>query len=145
MCSSDLYGVSNTGRRRTHFPEDGEITRATGTSQTIESRPRTESDTGSGREETGGRPSGVDLIATSAGNYYDGGITQKEAEEFYAKMKDTTDRQPVMYGLNSKLVKRHGVVSEEVYRIGGLYSTALEKVVYWLQKAKKALLYPPIP
>ena len=79
--------------------------------------------------------SGVDLIATSAGNYYDGGITQKEAEEFYAKMKDTTDRQPVMYGLNSKLVKRDGVVSEEVYRIGGLYSTALEKVVYWLQKA----------
>ena len=50
-------------------------------------------------------------------------------------MKDTTDRQPVMYGLNSKLVKRDGVVSEEVYRIGGLYSTALEKVVYWLQKA----------
>ena len=79
--------------------------------------------------------SGVDLIATSAGNYYDGGITQKEAEEFYAKMKDTTDRQPVMYGLNSKLVKRDGVVSEEVYRIGVLYSTALEKVVYWLQKA----------
>ena len=79
--------------------------------------------------------SGVDLIATSAGNYYDGGITQKEAEEFYAKMKDTTDRQPVMYGLNSKLVKRDGVVSEEVYRIGGLYSNALEKVVYWLQKA----------
>ena len=58
--------------------------------------------------------SNVDLIVTSAGNYYDGGITQKEAEEFYAKMKDTTDRQPVMYGLNSKLVKRDGVVSKKV-------------------------------
>ncbi|PID94677.1 MAG: dihydrofolate reductase [Bacteroidales bacterium] len=79
--------------------------------------------------------SGVDLITTSAGNYYQRGITQSEAEDFYAKMKNPNDQEPVMYGLNSKLVKKDGVISESVYRVGGLYSKALEKVVFWLEKA----------
>ena len=78
---------------------------------------------------------GVDLIQTSACNYYDG-VTQLEAENFYAKMKNPNDAEPISYGLNSKLVKRDGVVQEDVYKIGGLYSEALEKVVYWLEKAK---------
>ncbi len=77
---------------------------------------------------------GVDLIQTSAGNYYDG-VTQAEAETFYAEMKDPNDAEPISYGLNSRLVKRDGVVQEEVYKIGGRYSAALEKVVYWLEKA----------
>lgn len=79
--------------------------------------------------------SGVDLITTSAGNYYGEGVTQKEAEDFYNKMKDPNDKEPVMYGLNSKLIEKDGFLSEDVYKIGGLYSSALEKVVYWLEKA----------
>ena len=78
---------------------------------------------------------GADLVLTSAGNYYDG-VTQAEAEAFYDAMKDPNDAEPVSYGLNSKLVKRDGIVGEEVYKVGGLYSAALEKVVYWLEKAK---------
>ena len=78
---------------------------------------------------------GADLVLTSACNYYDG-VTQVEAEDFYAKMKVKNDPEPISYGLNSKLVKKDGVVQEEVYKVGGLYSAALEKVVYWLEKAK---------
>ncbi len=77
---------------------------------------------------------GEDLIATSACNYYDG-VTQAEAEAFYAKMKDPKDQTPISYGLNSRLVKRNGKIMEETYRVGGLYTEALEKVVYWLNKA----------
>ena len=82
--------------------------------------------------------SGADLVQTSACNYYDGGITQAEAEAFYNNIKDTTDKSPVMYGLNSKLVKKaDGSIVEDTYKVGGLYSAALEKVVYWLEKAEK--------
>jgi dipeptidyl-peptidase III len=77
---------------------------------------------------------GVDLVTTSAGNYYDG-VTQTEAEDFYAKMKDPNDAEPISYGLNSRLVKKDGIVQEEVYKVGGRYSAALEKVVFWLEKA----------
>ncbi|MDR1544583.1 MAG: dipeptidyl peptidase 3 [Prevotellaceae bacterium] len=77
-----------------------------------------------------------DLILTSAGNYYDG-VTQQEAEDFYNNLKDTTDKEPISYGLNSKLVKKDSKIYEDVYKVGGLYSAALEKVVYWLEKAAK--------
>lgn len=77
---------------------------------------------------------GVDLIATSASNYYDG-VTQAEAEAFYNAMKDPSDPEPISYGLNSKLVKRDGVVMEDVYKVGGLYSDAMARIVYWLEKA----------
>ena len=78
---------------------------------------------------------GEDLVLTSACNYYDG-VTQVEVEDFYAKMKQPNDPMPISYGLNSKLVKKDGVIYEDVYKVGGLYSAALEKVVYWLEKAK---------
>lgn len=78
---------------------------------------------------------GYDLVQTSAGNYYDG-VTQKEAEEFYDKMRKPNDNQPISYGLNSRLVKRDGKIYEEVYKIGGRYSKALERIVYWLELAK---------
>ena len=78
---------------------------------------------------------GYDLVQTSAGNYYDG-VTQKEAEEFYAKMRKPNDNQPISYGLNSRLVKRDGKIYEEVYKVGGRYSKALERIVYWLELAK---------
>lgn len=77
---------------------------------------------------------GEDLVATSAGNYYEG-VTQAEAEAFYAAMKDTNDLTPVSYGLNSKLMKEDGVIVEKTYKVGGMYSAALERIVGWLEKA----------
>ena len=78
---------------------------------------------------------GVDLLATSSSNYYQG-VSQKEAEDFYNAMKDPNDPEPIMFGMNSKLVKgEDGVLYEDTYKIGGLYSDAMEKIVYWLEKA----------
>lgn len=77
---------------------------------------------------------GVDLILTSANNYYEG-VTQAEVEAFYAKMKDPNDNTPVSYGLNSKLVKENGQLVEKTYKVGGMYSAALERIVGWLEKA----------
>ena len=78
---------------------------------------------------------GVDLLATSSSNYYQG-VSQKEAEDFYNAMKDPNDAEPIMFGMNSKLVKgEDGVIYEDTYKIGGLYSEAMEKIVYWLEKA----------
>ena len=78
---------------------------------------------------------GEDLVLTSACNYYDG-VTQAEAEAFYVKMKDPKDETPVSYGLNSRLVKENGKIQEKVWKVGGLYTQALEKIVYWLKKAE---------
>jgi len=78
-----------------------------------------------------------DLITLSASNFYEN-VNQKEAEDFYQKMKikDGETTTPVSYGLNSKLVKDNGVVKELVYKVGGLYSKPIEKIVFWLTKAK---------
>ena len=78
---------------------------------------------------------GQDLVLTSAANYYDG-VTQKEAEDFYAKMKNPNDTMPVMFGMNSRLVKENGKVQEKVWKSGGLYGQAIDKIIYWLEKAK---------
>jgi dipeptidyl-peptidase-3 len=75
-----------------------------------------------------------DLIKESACNFYDG-VSQEEAEMFYNNLKDPNDKTPVSHGLNSRLIKENGVVKEEVYKTGGKYSAALEKVVYWLENA----------
>ena len=76
-----------------------------------------------------------DIVALSAVNFYEG-VTRDEVEEFYRKMTDPSDEEPVSYGLNSKVVKGpDGVIREEVYRIVGLYSTALEKIAGELEKA----------
>ena len=77
---------------------------------------------------------GEDLILTSACNMYEG-VTQQEVEDYYNAIKDTTDLTPISYGLNCKVVKRDGKVVEETYKVGGLYSKAIEKIVYWLEKA----------
>ena len=77
---------------------------------------------------------GKDLIQTSACNYYDG-VSQAEVEAFYAAMKNPNDTTPISYGLNSRLVKKDGKVVEEVYKIGGKYSAAIEKIVENLKKA----------
>ncbi len=78
---------------------------------------------------------GEDLILTSASHYYDG-VTQAEAEDFYNAMKNPDDQYPVSYGLNSRLVKANGKLQEQVWKVGGLYGQAIEKIVYWLKKAE---------
>lgn len=75
-----------------------------------------------------------DLVLSSANNFYEG-VTEKEADEFYKKMTVKDDPQPISYGLNSKLVKENGVIKEKVWKIGGMYSAAIEKIVFWLEKA----------
>ena len=80
---------------------------------------------------------GEDIIRASANNYYEG-VSQQEVEEFYAARMDPNDRTPVSYGLNSKLVKGgDGRLVEQVWKVGGMYSPAIEKIVYWLQKASE--------
>jgi dipeptidyl-peptidase-3 len=78
---------------------------------------------------------GEDLVKTSACNYYSD-VTQTEAEAFYNKMKNPTDSTPISYGLNSRLVKENGKIYEKVWRVGGLYTQAIEHIVYWLKKAE---------
>lgn len=76
-----------------------------------------------------------DLIQTSACNFYEG-VSQKEVEDFYAAKKTLSDNgMPPSYGLNSKLVKRNGVLEEQTYTEKGLYSEAIKHIIYWLQKA----------
>ena len=77
---------------------------------------------------------GEDLVLTSAANYYEG-VTQKEAEDFYNTLKNPNDTMPVMFGMNSRLVKEDGNVQEKVWKSGGLYGQAIDKIVYWLDKA----------
>lgn len=77
---------------------------------------------------------GQDLILTSANNLYDG-VTQKEVEDYYNSIKDVNDKSPISYGLNTKVVKKDGKVVELPYKVGGLYSKAITKIVYWLKKA----------
>ena len=82
---------------------------------------------------------GEDLLLTSSSNYYSG-VNQAEAEAFYAGMAATAgnDPEPISYGLNSQLVKdpATGTLSERTWRVGGMYSPAIERVVYWLEKAE---------
>ena len=80
--------------------------------------------------------SSKDVIMTSANNYYGEGVTQKEVEDFYGKMKDQKDATPISYGLNSRLVKKNGNLVEEVWKVNGLYSQSIKKIIYWLAKAK---------
>ena len=77
---------------------------------------------------------GEDLLLTSACNFYEG-VSQAEAEAYYAAKKDENDPNPPSYGLNSTLVKRDGVVTEEVWTTQGRYGNAIRHIVYWLRKA----------
>lgn len=75
-----------------------------------------------------------DLITASAVNFYEG-VTQKEVTAFYDKLTDKNSKTPVMLGLNSKLVKENGKLVEKKWMVGGMYTQAIEKMVYWLEKA----------
>lgn len=76
----------------------------------------------------------VDMVAASANNYYEG-VSQSEVERFYKKLAAKGEENPVLYGLNSKLLKENGAVVEKVYKVGGMYGEAIDKIVYWLEKA----------
>ena len=76
----------------------------------------------------------VDLVADSANNYYEG-LTQSQAEAYYAGVVDREDPTPISYGLNSKLVMTGDGPQERVWKVGGMYSEAIGQIVYWLEKA----------
>jgi dipeptidyl-peptidase-3 len=76
----------------------------------------------------------IDMVKGSANNYYEA-VTQAEVEAYYQKMRKPDDPTPVLYGLNSKVVKENGQITEKTYKVGGMYSPALERIVYWLEKA----------
>ena len=77
---------------------------------------------------------GEDLILTSANNLYEG-VTQQEVEDFYAAKKDPNDATPVSYGLNARVTKKDGKVVEQIYKLDGLYSEAIARIVENLAKA----------
>ena len=77
---------------------------------------------------------GVDLVKTSGVNFYED-VSEKEVDGFYNEMKDPNDNTPISYGLNSKVVKEDGVIKEQVYKIGGMYSPTIQRIVNWLEKA----------
>ena len=79
---------------------------------------------------------GADLILTSANNLYEG-VTQAEVENFYNARKDTTDATPISWGLNTRVVKENGKVTEQPYKVGGLYSESISRIVDLLGKASQ--------
>ncbi len=78
---------------------------------------------------------GADLVATSAGNFYEKGLTQAEVEAYYNSIKKANDPTPISYGLNTRLKKVNGKVVEEPYKLGGLYNDAIEHIVANLDSA----------
>jgi dipeptidyl-peptidase-3 len=82
------------------------------------------------------KKAGRDMVAESASNFYEG-VNQKEVEDFYVGRIMSDDPRPVSTGLNSKVVKVEGKVTEEVYKSGGKYGSAIDKIISWLEKAAK--------
>lgn len=78
---------------------------------------------------------GTDMVSESAVNFYEG-VTQEEVEQYYSARIDTTEEHPVSTGLNSKIVKINGKLTEEVYKSGGKYGEAIDEIIKWLEKAK---------
>jgi len=82
---------------------------------------------------------GIDMITASANNFYEG-VTQAEVEALYVSLADPADPRPVSWGLNSKVVKTDGKVTEIPWKSGGMYGQAIDKIVYWLEKARDVAL-----
>ena len=82
---------------------------------------------------------GIDMITASANNFYEG-VTQAEVEAWYVSLADPADPRPVSWGLNSKVVKTDGKVTEIPWKSGGMYGQAIDKIVYWLEKARDVAL-----
>ncbi len=79
---------------------------------------------------------GIDNVAESAVNFYGPNVTNIDVESFYGKMKSPDAKKPLSYGLNSQLVKENGTLKERVYKSGGLYGAAIDKIIGWLEKAQ---------
>jgi len=77
----------------------------------------------------------ADIVLESAINFYGPDITNADVERFYGAI-EVDSEEPIEVGLNSKLVKENGVLVEKVYKSGGLYGKAIDKIIYWLEKAK---------
>lgn len=77
-----------------------------------------------------------DLISGSANNFYEDGITEADVDAYYAKVIDKSDKEPISYGLNSTMIKENGEVKEDVWKVGGRYGAAIEKIVEALKMAK---------
>jgi dipeptidyl-peptidase-3 len=78
----------------------------------------------------------IDNVAESAVNFYGLGITNLDVETFYSKIQSPNPEKPLSHGLNSQLVKVDGQIQERVYKSGGLYGTAIDEIVKWLELAK---------
>lgn len=81
------------------------------------------------------KDSNVDMIVASANNFYGEGVTQKQVEDFYAKLSDPSNPRPVEHGLNSTLILKDGQLYEDVWKMDGKYGKSIKKIVYWLEKA----------
>ncbi len=79
---------------------------------------------------------GIDNVAQSAVNFYGPDVTNKDVENFYAQKKSPNPEKPLSFGLNSKLVKEDGQLKELVWKSGGLYGPAIDKIIGWLEKAQ---------
>ena len=79
---------------------------------------------------------GVDNVALSAVNFYGPTVTNADVQSFYAAKKSPDPKKPLSFGLNSQLVKENGMLKERVYKSGGLYGQAIDKIIYWLELAK---------
>jgi dipeptidyl-peptidase III len=78
----------------------------------------------------------VDMIQASANNFYGKGVSQEAVEAFYSERIDVNDPQPIEFGLNSTLILKDGKLYEDVWKSGGKYGKAIDKIVYWLKKAE---------
>ncbi len=79
------------------------------------------------------------MIVSSANNFYEG-VTQAEVENYYGSLADPADTTPVSWGLNTKVVKVDGKVTEIPYRSGGLYGEAIDRIITYLEKAREVAL-----
>ena len=77
----------------------------------------------------------ADIVLASAVNFYGPDVTTADVEEYYNAIKVSQD-EPIEKGLNSRLVKENGALVEQVYKSGGLYGAAIDKIIYWLEKAQ---------
>lgn len=77
----------------------------------------------------------VDMVVASANSFYGPGVTQKMVEEFYGARIDKNDHTPVEHGLNSTLILKDGKLYEDVWKSGGKYGSAIDKIIFWLEKA----------
>lgn len=75
------------------------------------------------------------LVSGSAVNFYGPGVTTDQVDQHYAKMKSPDPEKPLSFGLNSKLVKQDGKLEDQVWKSGGMYGPAIDKIIGWLEKA----------